>query len=203
MDSVFRVVFALGNSSSLHRLCISLELTPQFNGVWALILLGRFSIYPAWITLIKNTLWRKKSPDEFVSYNARRISEPTNSSYEMLESKQRSTTTTADFSSIMKPEPSAVRGEQLTSSLREYNPSTFSAQMRGRSTSNITTQPPFPNYRDLESGSRSPPPASSFSPFRDDPQSPDRNPNSPFSPYADSPDRAPKYPDDVRIGFAT
>jgi hypothetical protein len=181
----------------------------QFNGIWALIMLGRFAIYPAWFTMIKNLFRRKPPVDEFVSYNARRMSEPTNSSYEMLESKQRDTTSTAQLE-LMKPEPSAVRGDPLTSSLREYNPSTFSAQMRGMSASNINTQPTFSAYRDLESGNRSPPVAPPFSPFHDHPHSPEQGSNPPFSPYVDSPDRTPvlnrgrsRYPNDVQIGFAT
>lgn len=180
----------------------------SFNGIWALILLGRFSIYPAWITMIKKFFERGPPPDEFVSYNARRISEPTDSSYEMLESKRRDTASTADLA-IMKPEPSAVRGDQLTSTLREYNPSTFSAQMRGMSGTGIDSQCPFSSYRDLEPGSRSPTTSSQFSPFRDNPLSPDNDSNSPFSPYVDSPTRTPvlergrpRYQDDVRIGFA-
>jgi len=160
--------------------------------------------------MIKQCFVPQKSPDEFVSYNARRISEPSNSSYEMLESKTQHTASTADLS-LLKPEPSIVRTD-LTSSLREYNPSTFSAHMRGRPMPIISTPSavPYPTYLDIESGnSRSPPPPP-FSPFHDLPNydnSPDsRNPPS-FSPYTDNtPNRTPvsggpKFPEGARLDF--
>lgn len=149
-----------------------------------------------------------------MSYNARRISEPGNSSYEMLESKQQrhhTASTTDDRLSIMKPEPSLVP----LNSFREYNPSTFSAQLRGSRISD----PPFSPFRDLESGgSRSPPfspyhdtPPPPISPVTGSPRFPPRSDSAQFSPYTDSPSRSPAsergsgnpaYPQEVRIGLA-
>ncbi|KAF8544242.1 hypothetical protein BDD12DRAFT_816298 [Trichophaea hybrida] len=154
----------------------------SFNGIWALLLLGRFSIYPAWIAFFKNLFKRRTAPDEFVSYNARRTPEP--SSYEMLESKQRHHTASTTDLSIMKPEPTVA-----LNSFREYNPSTFSAQLRG----SRADEPPFSPFRDLESAP--------FSPYHDSQDSPRF---SQFSPYADSPvnERALAFPREVRIGLA-
>lgn len=166
------------------------------------MLLGRVSIYPAWGQLIKGFFKRSQPPDEFVSYNARRISDPAkDSSYEMLESKQRDTASSAggDLGIIIKPEPiitntitasSAGLGGSLGSStFREYNPSTFSAQLRGR-----TEASPFHHGDDdLESGGRCPP----LSPY---PESL-RSPPPAFSPYSDNSPTA-AYAKEVRIGLA-
>lgn len=151
---------------------------------------------------------RKQQPDEFVSYNARRISEPgKNSSYEMLESKQRHTSSSAgggDLSFIIKPEPTftnspttsscgggggtLARSDLSSSAFCEYNPSTFSAQLRGR-----TEGSPF-HDDDLESGSRRSP----LSPYQDMGL---RSPPPSFSPYSDNSPTA-AYSKEVRIGLA-
>ena len=52
------------------------------NGIWSLLLLGRWSMTTGWIDLIKTPF--KRSRDHFVSVDARRLSETRN--YEMLDS---------------------------------------------------------------------------------------------------------------------
>lgn len=200
--TAFSVLFLL-SVSRLQPVVLGL-LTEQFNGFWALILLGRMDIYSAWFDLIKGLFTPKKSPDEFISYNAHRVSQPGNSEYEMLESKKRSTASTMDMS-IMKPEPILTIPQNL-SALREYNPSTFSAELRGRTTSGLTSPRPFSLYADKETAISRSPPTSPFSPYHDSPDS-YLGSNAPFAPYADSPRvspvrSSPKYPEDVRIGLA-
>ena len=186
--------------------------TWQFNGIWALVLLGRVSIYPAWGRLIAGLFKRRQPPDEFVSYNARRISEPgKNSSYEMLESKQHNHSSSAgggNLSFVIKPEPiftnsptassggggggggggTLARSDLSSSTFCEYNPSTFSAQLRGRAEGT-----PF-HDDDLESGSRRSP----LSPYQDMGL---RSPPPSFSPYSDNSPTA-AYSKEVRIGLA-
>lgn len=96
--------------------------------------------------------------------------------------------------SILKhPEPSVTRTN--TSELREYNPATFSAQLRERLEPKAGEVSPYSQYSDLVT--------SPFSPFKDhsgyfspNQRSPTNgrtglsgtvSPNVPFSPYADSP----------------
>lgn len=156
---------------------------------------------------------RKKSNDEFVSYNARRISEPHASSYEMLDSLKDKAVipSTPNVATVIKsPEPLSL------SVPREYNPSTFSAQLRGRSDSGV-----YPQSTRMRSDSN----------FSSPPYSPGAGGNpqangGPYSPYKDSPSlkggqfspyrvddkggapdhmstnsRSPKYPPDAKIGI--
>lgn len=189
----------------------------SFNGIWALLLLGRFSIYPAWGKLIKDLFTRKKAADEFVSYNARRISDnPASASYEMLESKRDASKThsTATDMSIMKPEPTLTPAPRDLSSLREYNPQTFTAQLRGRADEHAGYVSP---YRDLETGharTMSPPIMGPLYPYGSGQEeyigqslAPSPAYQRSFSPYQDSPrgspvDGRPQYPKEVRIGVA-
>ncbi|MCJ1352477.1 MAG: hypothetical protein MMC33_002461 [Icmadophila ericetorum] len=53
----------------------------SFNGYWAVLLFGRWSMFPAWITFIRQSVTHS---NEFVSRDARRLSDPRN--YEMLTS---------------------------------------------------------------------------------------------------------------------
>lgn len=59
----------------------------SFNGIWAALLIGRWSMLVGWWHLIKDVFSEKPVNDEFVSYNARRLSEH-DPSYEMLGSKK-------------------------------------------------------------------------------------------------------------------
>jgi len=154
--------------------------------------------------MIKQCFVPLRSPDEFVSYNARRTPEATNAAYEMLESKAR-----ASAIADLKPTTpeTAVARTDLTSSLREYNPSTFSAHMRGRPPPDIapTAAAPYPTYVDLEAGSSRSPPPPPFSQFDDNAADASRNP-SPLLPYANGstpPSRSPvMFPEGPRISFA-
>lgn len=195
----------------------------SFNGIWALILLGNYKIFTGWFHFVRDLFKRSKPSDEFVSYNARRVSEP-DASYEMLDSIKNKTLSTAatdvtKTSSIIKsPEPLSL------SMPREYNPSTFSAQLRTRADSDVYppsvrlgsdssfSSPPYTPFKDIASvGGGSPRVAtgSPFSPYRD---SPSLNiGNSQFSPYRDMRaeteatdymsiySQAPKYPPDAKI----
>lgn len=218
-----------------HRLvlgeeyAISVLFLLSCNGLWALLLLGRSTIYRGWVEFFKN-LFKRKPQDEFVSLGAARLSEQPMSSYEMLESKKGPNVT------IRIPEQAAPTA---TNAIREYNPSTFSAQLRERADSNLSmTQPTYPPYTDTYSHRPSPsgPP---FSPFKDTPYSPpssgtvspvdnttkgrspiehpQRRPSfpfphtsrrtesqtsisaGPFSPYADS-EMSPQFPKSARMG---
>lgn len=57
-------------------------------------MIGRWSMLVGWWHLVKDLFIKKKVNDEFVSYNARRVSEP-DPSYEMLRGKE----TTISFTS--------------------------------------------------------------------------------------------------------
>ncbi|KAF8424663.1 hypothetical protein EV426DRAFT_665427 [Tirmania nivea] len=59
----------------------------SFNGIWAALLIGRRSMLVGWWHLIKGLFRKKKSNDEFASYNAGRLSDP-DPSYEMLGGKE-------------------------------------------------------------------------------------------------------------------
>ncbi|KAI5798801.1 hypothetical protein EDC01DRAFT_613714 [Geopyxis carbonaria] len=150
-------------------IAISVLFLLSMNGIWALLLLGRPSIFQGWYELTKSIFPIKRNPGEFVSYDARRVSDLPESSYEMLESKQRDTMTTDHTSTLKVPEPSLNSAPRGTHSIREYNPSTISAQLRERAdaTTNIydPTYTPYQNSYSL----RSPPLSSPFSPFRDRP----------------------------------
>lgn len=165
----------------------------SFNGILALVLLGRPSIYRGWYELFKSHLSKPKK--EFISFDARRTSEPGSSTYEMLEKEHGLSRSGTGRSVIVKPPvPSVTRSN--TSELREYNPVTFSAQMRERLEPKAGEVPPFSPYADSTT--------SPFSPFKDHPEyfssgrpspMPSRagpslntaSPSAPFSPYADSP----------------
>lgn len=194
----------------------------QFNGIWALILLGNYKIFSGWFYLFKGLATRQKPNDEFVSYNARRISEP-DASYEMLDSLKDKTLTpsTTDITSssvIKSPEPLSL------SMPREYNPSTFSAQLRGRADSDVYpssarmrsdssfSSPPYSPFKDITSVGGSPQvPGGSYSPYKDSPSLT----GSQFSPYRDTRgddkrevsdymsvnSQTPKYPPDAKIGI--
>ena len=69
-----------------------------------MLLIGRFSMLVGWWHLFKDIFTKKKVSDEFVSYNARSLSEP-DPSYEMLDSRK-----TEHGGSMMSPTtPSSVR----------------------------------------------------------------------------------------------
>ena len=70
----------------------------KFNGVWALLLIGRCSMLVGWWNLVKTWFGKKPINDEFVSYNARRISEQERS-YEMLGSRKAEKTQSCEISS--------------------------------------------------------------------------------------------------------
>lgn len=194
----------------------------QFNGIWALILLGNYKIFTGWFYFFKGFTTRQKPSDEFVSYNARRISEP-DASYEMLDSLKDktltpSTTNVTSSSAIKSPEPLSL------SMPREYNPSTFSAQLRGRagsdaypssarmrSDSNFSS-PPYSPFKDITSTSGIPQvPGGSYSPYRDIPSltsnqfSPCRDirgdDKGEVSDYMFVHSQTPKYPPDAKIGI--
>lgn len=187
-----------------------LTLNRQLNGIWALILLGNYKLFTGWFYFFKGLFTSKKTNDEFVSYNARGISEPHASSYEMLDSlKNKTVTPGTNVTTIIKPP------EPLSLSVpREYNPSTFSAQLRGRSDSGV-----YPQSARMRSDSN----------FSGPPCSPAggnlQTNGGPYSPYKDSPSltggqfppyrvsdkvvldntsvnsRTPKYPPDAKIGI--
>ncbi|KAL7273792.1 hypothetical protein RUND412_003334 [Rhizina undulata] len=176
-----------------------------FNGIWALILLGRPSIFAGWWNMIKGCLDRNnKGTDEFVSFSARQGLDPV-TSYEMLDSKRTTTTSTAALS----PSNSLVRAPDQHYSLktaREYNPSTFSAQLRGRSDEETGVHSPSTRLRSDSSFSTAP-----FSPYRDY-ESANVSPslaNSSFSPYREfraegensDNDPTPTYPPEAKIGI--
>ncbi|TGZ81776.1 hypothetical protein EX30DRAFT_354765 [Ascodesmis nigricans] len=102
----------------------------SFNGILALLLLGRPTIYRGWYELIRNLFKRPKK--EFVSYDARRLSEPGSSSYEMLDKRT--------DPMVSRPESKAGNGilkhpvppPLQSSTVLEYNPATFSAKLRER-----------------------------------------------------------------------
>ncbi|CUS11008.1 unnamed protein product [Tuber aestivum] len=150
----------------------------SFNGIWALILLGNFSILAGWYNFFKNIFVRKKPNDEFVSFNARCLSEP-DPPYEMLDSlktgKGQPPSTPGSFHpAVLKP------GQDTSLSLsmpREYNPNTFSAQLRGRADSDAYSHssklrsessfssPPYTPFKDIEAAGRTPP--APYSPYKD------------------------------------
>lgn len=70
----------------------------KFNGVWALLLIGRWSMFFGWWHLVKGWFGKKPINDEFVSYNARRVSEQERS-YEMLGSRKAEKTQSCEISS--------------------------------------------------------------------------------------------------------
>jgi len=149
----------------------------SLNGLWALLLLGRPSIYKGWLDTVKG-LFKRKPPGEFISYDARRTSEPV-STYEMLESKQRGMGVSSP-PLVPAAGPGILKSPERTLSnsttLREYNPVTFSAQLRERGGSDP----------DSLSGIRT---NSPFSPFKDHPEyrpPTAGGPDAPFSPYADT-----------------
>ncbi|KAG0638649.1 hypothetical protein HOY80DRAFT_1077532 [Tuber brumale] len=200
----------------------------SFNGIWALILLGNISILVGWYNFFKNILVRKKPNDEFVSFNARRLSE-LEPSYEMLDSvktgKSQPPPTPGCFhQAVLKP------GQDTSLSLsvpREYNPNTFSAQLRGRADSdayshpprlrseNSFSSPPYTPFKDTEAAGQTPPaPYSPSKEFDSAGRSPSLNAGQ-FSPYRDlradykseasdyvSP-QPPQYPPDAKIGVAS
>ncbi|KAF8469580.1 hypothetical protein BDZ91DRAFT_678718 [Kalaharituber pfeilii] len=57
------------------------------NGIWALLLIGRYSMLVGWWHLIRDLIAKKPVSDEFVSYNARRLSQQ-DPGYEMLGSRK-------------------------------------------------------------------------------------------------------------------
>ncbi|KAF8418243.1 hypothetical protein BGX38DRAFT_1242847 [Terfezia claveryi] len=77
----------------------------SFNGIWAALLIGRWSMLVGWWHLIKDLFNKKKSNDEFVSFNARRLSEP-DPSYEMLGCKE---TTISFTSETLSSSPGMLR----------------------------------------------------------------------------------------------
>lgn len=138
----------------------------------------------------------------------------------MLDSIKNKTLSTTSInvtaSSVIKsPEPLSL------SMPREYNPSTFSAQLRGRADSDAYppsvrlrsdssfSSPPYSPFKDITSASGTPHvPGAPFSPYKD-------SPSSQFSPYRDlrgddkgeasdymsiNP-QTPKYPPDAKIGI--
>lgn len=150
-------------------------------------MLGRPSIYRGWCEFFKSHLAKPRK--DFTSFDARRVSEPGSSTYEMLEKHQALSRSGTDKSFPKPPEPLVTRSN--TSEFREYNPATFSAQMRERLEPKAGEKPPLSPFADLL--------ASPFSPFKDHPdyfsssrpspsvQTNTNSPSAPFSPYADSP----------------
>lgn len=88
----------------------------QFNGIWAILLIGKWSMVVGWCHLIKDLFNKKPVNDEFVSYNARRVSEP-DPSYEMLGSRK------------------------TGNSINSETPSTLPGMLRISSTTNQSTLP--------------------------------------------------------------
>lgn len=77
----------LGLASSLvipEATAMAVLLLVSMNGLWALVLLGRWSIVTGWCQLFKDLFKRKQSSDEFVSAG---INDHDRSNFEMLESK--------------------------------------------------------------------------------------------------------------------
>ncbi|KAG0127667.1 hypothetical protein HOY82DRAFT_567604 [Tuber indicum] len=194
----------------------------SFNGIWALILLGNISIFVGWYNFFKNILVRKKPNDEFVSFNARRP--PDDPSYEMLDSVKSPSTPGCFHPAVLKP------GQDTSLSLsmpREYNPNTFSAQLRGRADSDAYSHPPrlrsessfssppYTPFKDTEATGRTPP--APYSPSKEF-DSAGRSPSlsgGQFSPYQDHradykseasdyvSSQPPQYPPDAKIGVAS
>jgi len=74
------------------------------NGIWAALLIGRFSMLIGWWHLIRDLVWKKPVSDEFVSYHARRLSEA-DPCYEMLGSHKAELDVTCGTPTSLSPGP--------------------------------------------------------------------------------------------------
>lgn len=182
------------------------------NGIWCLLLLGRWSMVLGWRDWFRKRFHRQQ---EFVSIDARRFSNNAPRAYEMLQSPDQAGTKSPERVSTPDPRPAAAATTTTTTAKELTSRPTWSPTEPGRESDDRSTAPPnavptgkeevghdyvfgravtytsphlsFSSPRPPQSASSSPSPPPSFQPLQQPPpiaSSPPRREWDPIATYA-------------------